>query len=159
MIYFLEEKDIWKIQKVAHTTWPLAFDGILKDAQLYYMLDLMYTTASLQKQLKEGHLFYSYEEDGVVMGFVGIKIYDSYLKIHKIYIIPDFQGKSIGKKLINHVIEIAKTNNLESISLNVNRYNKAVTFYEHLGFVTELVEDIDIGNGYLMEDYRMRLTL
>jgi hypothetical protein len=43
--------------------------------------------------------------------------------------------------------------------LNVNRYNKAFTFYQKLGM--EIAEEIDleIGNGYYMNDYIMSLDL
>jgi len=41
----------------------------------------------------------------------------------------------------------------------VNRENKAVDFYRHLGFEVALVEDIDIGNGYFMNDYEMKKPL
>ena len=37
----------------------------------------------------------------------------------------------------------------------MNRYNRAIDFYLKCGFVTVATEDIDIGNGYLMEDFRM----
>jgi hypothetical protein len=41
----------------------------------------------------------------------------------------------------------------------VNRYNKAKGFYEKLGFKVIGKEDIDIGNGYLMNDYVMQLEI
>ena len=45
------------------------------------------------------------------------------------------------------------------IELNVNRFNKAIYFYQKNQF--EIVEevDIEIGNGYLMEDYVMKRNL
>jgi ribosomal protein S18 acetylase RimI-like enzyme len=39
--------------------------------------------------------------------------------------------------------------------LNVNRNNKALGFYQKFGFVILREEDIDIGNGYFMNDYIM----
>ncbi len=43
--------------------------------------------------------------------------------------------------------------------LNVNRCNKARNFYEARGFQVIAEEDIDIGNGYLMNDYLMQKDL
>ena len=43
--------------------------------------------------------------------------------------------------------------------LNVNRRNKAKQFYEHLGFTIISEEDIDIGQGYFMNDYVMEKKL
>ncbi|MGZ8545109.1 MAG: GNAT family N-acetyltransferase, partial [Flavisolibacter sp.] len=41
------------------------------------------------------------------------------------------------------------------LRLNVNRNNSARSFYEKLGFEMIGEEDIDIGNGYFMNDYVM----
>ena len=47
----------------------------------------------------------------------------------------------------------------ETINLNVNRFNKAVDFYKNKGFQIVKEETIDIGKGYLMEDFVMELEL
>ena len=80
-------------------------------------------------------------------------------KLHKIYALPDQQGKGIGKFIINYISGEIKPIGATALQLNVNRYNKAKGFYEKLGFKVIGEEDIDIGNGYLMNDYIMELGL
>ena len=61
--------------------------------------------------------------------------------------------KGIGKALFEHVF-----GNLKQITirLTVNRQNyKAVNFYFRLGFTIEKIIDIDIDNGFLMNDFVM----
>jgi len=41
----------------------------------------------------------------------------------------------------------------------VNRYNAAKGFYEKLGFEITGTEDIDIGDGYFMNDFTMEKKL
>ena len=53
----------------------------------------------------------------------------------------------------------AKANHSDSILLNVNRFNKAVSFYTKVGFEIVGQEDIVLEHGYLMEDYIMRKRL
>jgi ribosomal protein S18 acetylase RimI-like enzyme len=155
-------KDIPIIQEIAHKTWPITYGSILSKAQLDYMMDLMYSDASLLEQLNTKPLFFlAYEED-VCLGFTSCE--NNYLnknvtRLHKIYILPEAQGKGVGKVLIEKVTAIAKENQSEVISLNVNKYNKAVSFYKKIGFVVASEEDLDIGNGYLMEDYKMELKI
>ena len=72
---------------------------------------------------------------------------------------PDQQGKSIGKRLINHVINAVKLKKASALLLNVKRDNKAKNFYEHIGFKVISEEDIAIGNGYVLQDYIMRYEL
>jgi diamine N-acetyltransferase len=45
------------------------------------------------------------------------------------------------------------------LRLNVNRFNKAVGFYENFGFRVIGQEDIDIGQGYFMNDYIMEKNI
>ena len=45
---------------------------------------------------------------------------------------------------------------MAQLDLFVNRTNPAVHFYKKRVFIVEEV-DLDIGNGYFMNDYRMKL--
>ena len=47
----------------------------------------------------------------------------------------------------------------DRFTLNVNRYNKALYFYEKHGFTIAQEVDIEIGEGYFMNDYIMKLSL
>ena len=71
--------------------------------------------------------------------------------------LPETQGKGFGKFMIDEIIRIAKSNDQKGIFLNVNKYNKAKFFYEKAGFIVSKEEVIDIGNGYVMDDYVMEL--
>lgn len=68
---------------------------------------------------------------------------------------PDAQGKGLGKILIEETESQAIKKRNSKLLLNVNRQNKARLFYEKLGFKIAYSEDIEIGNGYLMNDYVM----
>jgi GNAT superfamily N-acetyltransferase len=77
--------------------------------------------------------------------------------LHKIYVLPQEQGKNLGKDLLEFVIQKVQKAGAQELQLNVNRYNKAVHFYQKQGFTIISKEDIDIGNGYFMNDYVMSL--
>jgi len=154
--------DIPLIQEIAHKTWPNTYGSILSQEQLDYMLDLMYSYASLLEQLKTKPLFFLAQEEDSFLGFTSCE--NNYLnnkvtRIHKIYILPEAQGKGVGKALVDKVVALAKENQSNIISLNVNKFNKAVSFYKKVGFKIVAEEDLDIGDGYLMEDYKMELKL
>lgn len=48
---------------------------------------------------------------------------------------------------------------LVKISLNVNRFNPAYHFYLKSGFTVVFEEQIPIGNGWIMDDFRMEKAL
>ncbi len=147
------------IQDLAHRIWPDTFSEILSKAQIEYMLNWMYSPEKLISQMEKGHHFFLLTDE-VPIGFVGVEQQvDHRVKIHKLYLLPSEQGKGFGKQMLDFVIDWAKERGAPSVYLNVNRYNKAVDFYQHIGMNILHSEDIDIGNGYLMEDYVMELPL
>ncbi len=153
------EKDIPLIHRLAIIIWPFTYKEILSPAQLSYMLEMIYSEASLQKQFNEAHNFLIIEEDEHPIAFADYSLLkDAVYKLNKIYVLQNRQGKGIGKLLIEDVIARVKTKNASALLLNVNRYNKAKQFYERLGFMVISEEDIDIGEGYFMNDYIMSLN-
>ena len=155
-------EDFETIRKIAHTTWPVAYGEILSKAQLDYMLKKLYSDATLTDNINKGHHFILVKEDSVCFGFAAFEHH--YLeakctRLHKIYLLPETQGRGLGKMVLDKIVVLAKENFSETISLNVNRFNKAYHFYIKMGFEVIAEEDLAIGNGYLMEDYKMELKI
>lgn len=154
--------DLAIISKLAHEIWPTAYSKILGNNQLEYMLDMIYSIPSLECQYNIlRHHFILVLENKIPVGFASFSPHEDQRVYHlnKIYVLPDHQGKSIGKKIIGYVSEEIKRNGAISLQLNVNRNNNALHFYEKLGFKIIRTEDIDIGSGYFMNDYVMALKL
>jgi len=153
--------DIPYIQHIAHVTWPLVYGPIVGEVQLAYMLNLIYSTSSLERQMGEGSTFLLAKEDNEPNAFAAyfLKAPNIY-KLDKLYALPNQQGKGLGKILINYIIEEIKSLGATALHLNVNRWNtKAQSFYEHLNFKIIEEQDIPIGEGYFMNDYVMELKL
>jgi ribosomal protein S18 acetylase RimI-like enzyme len=149
------------IKDLAYAIWPSTYGEILSTEQLNYMLDNFYSLENLSNQMDAGQIFELLFEEKKVVGFVAYEFNckeSDLLKIHKIYLLPETQGKGFGKFMIDEVIKIAKSNNQKGVFLNVNKYNKAQFFYQKLGFTITKEEVIDIGNNYIMDDYVMELT-
>ena len=147
--------ELSRINDLAKKTWFDTYKSILKEDQLIYMFDMMYNIKNLEHNMKNGSSFYIiYDREDV--GFVEYIIKDKVVKLNKIYVTPNQQGKGIGKILIKFVCDIAKKQRKQQVELNVNRYNKAVNFYLKENFKIIKDENIDIGRGFLMEDFVMR---
>lgn len=147
------------IQILAHTTWPITFADILSSDQIAYMLDMMYSTTSLSQQMSQGVHFGGIFEEEILIGFIAFEPDLEKIKIHKLYILPDHQGKKIGSMLIDYAENFAFQSSAVVLTLNVNKYNTAVEFYKKIGFAIVRSENIEIGNGYLMEDFVMERHL
>ena len=169
-------EDIPTIERLARVTWPDTFRDILSTAQIEYMLTMMYAPASLREQMDRGHIFHlllahdpqaftgTYAGVGARYRAVGYVSHEpDYLqetaKIHKLYVVPGAQGRGYGRALVRRVESEARRAGQLRLRLDVNYQNKAVDFYERLGFVKVGRHDTEIGNGYLMEDWQMEKTI
>jgi ribosomal protein S18 acetylase RimI-like enzyme len=150
------------IRQLAYEIWPVAYGKLLAAGQLEYMLDKFYSIASLQNQVSVlKHQFIIVYEDEAAIGFASFSTHDDSAIYHlnKIYVLPAQQGKNIGTQILDYIIDHIKVHGASFLQVNVNRHNKALHFYEKYGFKIIREEDIDIGEGYFMNDYVMELKL
>lgn len=151
-----------EIRAIAKEVWPIAYGAILSREQLEYMMEMMYSIPALQRQFESGHHFIVAIEDEIPVGFASYEFnYNgtSKTKIHKIYILSNQQGRGTGRILIDYITESAKKNNQEGLLLNVNKNNIAQHFYKKIGFTISYDEVIDIGQGYVMDDFVMEMPI
>lgn len=100
------------------------------DKRDFKVLDNHLTTIGLidgesDQMIAYGHLD---EESGIV--WLGIVVN------------ADYQGKGLGKQIMNHLLEFAQSKRINTIQLSVDRVNKtAIRLYEKFGF--EIVKEVD----------------
>jgi N-acetylglutamate synthase-like GNAT family acetyltransferase len=151
--------DVETIQSIAKITWASTYT-FLSNEQMDFMLDWMYSTTSLQQQIKNGHQFYVAIADEIIVGFASVSKEDENIcKLNKLYVLPSTQKTGAGKALLQSVIDYAKENEAKEIQLQVNRNNNAKDFYLKHGFAILYEADFEIGNGFFMNDYVMSLKL
>ncbi|MBK7680365.1 MAG: GNAT family N-acetyltransferase [Chitinophagaceae bacterium] len=148
------------IRELTFKVWPQTYASILSKEQIDYMLEMMYSESSLQKQMSDGCRFIIVDDNKAPVGFASYQeIEPSNFKLHKIYVLTSQQGKGTGRFLIDYIISQIRPMGATSLQLQVNRDNAAKSFYEKLGFVILKEADFDIGNGYFMRDYVMEKKL
>jgi ribosomal protein S18 acetylase RimI-like enzyme len=166
MIRIATLDDISVIQQIAYHTWPSTYGGIISEAQIKYMLDLMYSTESLIQQMAKGHQFYLFEKEqpatseNEVLGFASVSNESSgVFKLNKLYIVPTAQKTGAGKALLSAVKGYALQNGGKELILQVNKQNPAIEFYKSQG-LSILSENIfELEKGFVMDDYIMGITL
>ncbi|RYG20936.1 MAG: GNAT family N-acetyltransferase [Chitinophagaceae bacterium] len=157
-----KEEDVAIISDLAEQIWPQTYSAYISEEQLRFMLDKMYNRGELLGQLESGHIFILASENGKDVGFAGFSALDptnKVYKLHKLYVLPEMHGKGVGKILMNEVVNLAVRQGGKSLQLNVNRNNKAKDFYLKAGFNIKETVDLNIGNGFFMNDYVMELPI
>jgi diamine N-acetyltransferase len=148
------------IRELTFKVWPQTYSAILSQEQIDYMLDMMYSEASLQQQMDAGCRFIIIKDEAEPVGFASYQeIKPRVWKLHKIYVLMTQQGKGTGKFMLGHIINEIGKQQAHSLELQVNINNKAKNFYEKLGFRVRELINLDIGNGYFMNDYVMEKKL
>lgn len=152
--------DIELIRTLCAQVWPATYAPILQQEQLDYMMEWMYSPASLQKQLQEGCRFLLLYAKDKPVGYASYQeIEQHHYKLHKLYVLPEVQGQGAGRYFLSIIHDRIKVQQGQSIELQVNRQNKAQYFYRALGYSIREEVDIAVGNGYYMNDYIMVLQL
>ena len=151
------------VRRLSNEIWKKVYPSIISMEQIEYMLELIYNEDALKKQINvQGHQFILVVDNNIPIGYASYSlkagITDGEYRLHKFYLQPEHHGKGLGKQMMNHIIHDVQNSGGRSIELNVNKYNPTLQFYKKLGFSVISEEIIDIGNGYVMDDYIMRLN-
>jgi ribosomal protein S18 acetylase RimI-like enzyme len=152
--------DIQTIRSLAYAIWPLTYGPILPEGQVEFMLALIYSEESLTKQITiDGHRFFIAYLDGKPVGFAAWSYTPEpgVFKLQKLYVDTQIHGRGLGKALLERVIRNlpAADSDERTLILNVNKLNPALSFYERMGFQIMREVVLEIGNGYVMDDYIM----
>jgi diamine N-acetyltransferase len=149
------------IRSLTMQVWPQTYMPIIGADQVAYMLNLSYTPEALEQQMSAGHQFIICYKEHEAVAFASYSMINPGIyKLHKIYTLPQLHGMGVGKYMIQYITEELKRTHAQSLQLNVNRYNSnAIAFYNKTGFKRLYDEDIDIGNGYFMNDHVLGLDL
>jgi len=73
--------------------------------------------------------------DDQIVGFIICSVKGNSLYIHRLAVLPEYQGKKIGSTLLKYICEICLKQNMNSVTLQVKKFNiEAQRFYERHGF-------------------------
>src|SRR2546429_159677 len=100
--------DVQLINDLAQKIWRLYYPSIISHEQIEYMLDKMYSTNALLKQMQDGHSFVLCFADENPIGYCSYSKHDNgnYF-LHKLYIDTSQHHKGIGswffKEIFNKI--------------------------------------------------------
>jgi len=156
-----KQSDYVLIAQLADTIWRHHYIPITGIGQVEYMLNKYQSADAISKQIEEDGFEYfilTFEKNAV--GYISIKKEKATLFLSKIYVLSDYRGKKIGKTAMQFIENKAKEYHLKTIMLTVNKGNvNSIKAYEKLGFVNVGALVKDIGDGFVMDDYKMEKTI
>lgn len=176
MVFFKEainNNELENIHKLAQNIWKEHYSNILTDGQIQYMVSNFQSVQAMEKQLKEGYkylqvLFKNESDEDFLVGYfsfvqkndLGEDDKNLSIFLSKLYIEKTFRNQGIARSVIFYLKRIAQKQECKSIWLTVNKQNiHSIEAYKKLGFKIYREDSVDIGRGYVMDDYYMKIDL
>lgn len=151
--------DVEAIAALARLVWQDTYPGIISQEQIDYMLAQRYQPPLLREELTSPHIWWDQlTVDGQLAGFVSCLLTATAgeMKLDKLYVDPRRQRLGIGARLVDQVVARALAAGCQTLILAVNKGNeRAIAAYRKQGFAIRESVCVDIGCGFVMDDFIM----
>ena len=137
--------DAATLLQLSHKTFFDAFLHLNNAADMEAYASTVFTLDRLERELNNTNSdFYFARVDGSIAGYLKLNYNSAQtdlrdpnaLEIERIYVLNEFQGRQIGKQLIDFAVQKAIDKELKFVWLGVWEHNtKANSFYQSKGFV------------------------
>jgi GNAT superfamily N-acetyltransferase len=155
-----QNESINLVAGLAASIWHEYYTPIIGSAQVTYMVEKFQSPDAIAQQIHEGYHYGLLWLDHDAIGYFAAQVKQEQLFVSKIYLTSAHRGRGLGAQALRMINEVAKQRNCTSLGLTVNKHNHiAIQFYLRMGFVIKEALIMDIGEGYVMDDYRMEKTL
>ncbi len=154
--------EIKTVEKLAYKIWNAHYVPIIGQNQVDFMLEKFQNFNAISSQIKNGYEYFLISDNKKAIGYLCLLSDNATKKmmISKIYIDQNARGAGFGKQLIDFTKNLAHERNIKTIWLTVNKYNtNSIKWYQKLNFKITEEKIMDIGNGYVMDDFVMELQL
>ena len=147
-----------EIAALATIIWRAHYPGIISPEQIEYMLARRYDVEIMRQELGSGIAYDRLMVNGALRGFSSYDATSNVgeVRLHKLYVHPEFQRRGFGTLLLNHVEAVARARGFTTVILAVNKKNeKAIAAYRKHGLTIRESVVTEIGGGFRMDDYIM----
>lgn len=157
----LAAADLDAVAQLARLVWQATYPGIITQAQIDFMLGERYSLGALSAYLGSDDRWFEVAAKGeVLVGFCACEIHRGEYKLDKLYVDPQQQRQGIGGQLVARAAARGRELGHPRMILAVNKRNAtAIAAYRAQGFAVRESVCVDIGNGFVMDDYIMEKKL
>jgi len=145
------------VARMAHQVWNEHYVPLIGQAQVDYMVAKFQSPEAMQAQIDSGYEYFQMRQGGADVGYAAIRhdAADARVFLSKLYVLAASRKSGAGRRSLELIERMARERGATHVWLTVNKANPSVQAYRRLGF--EIVEAmvVDIGDGYVMDDYKM----
>src|SRR5262245_11192247 len=146
-----------EIARMAHEVWNEYYVPIIGQAQVDYMVAKFQSPEAMQSQIDAGYEYFQIRQSGSSVGYAAIRhdASDARVFVSKLYLLAAHRKAGAGRQSLDLIERMARERGAMHMWLTVNKGNPSVRAYERLGFKIVEAMVMDIGGGYVMDDYKM----
>lgn len=148
--------DLTAVVEVGRRTWPATYGPIAGEDYVAMGLAKWWTQEATIPAIRAGRVTVA-DVDGAVAAMASVGAHDGVLNLWKLYVLPEYQDRGLGNRLMRAVIAKAVEDGYRQIELSyLDGNDHAGSFYRHFGFVETAREES--GHG-IPDSIWMRLEL
>jgi ribosomal protein S18 acetylase RimI-like enzyme len=154
--------DIASVADLAHEIWNRHYIPLIGKEQVDYMLAKFQSAPAIRGQIDSGYEYYMVMDRGRQAGYFALVPCPeaASAQLSKIYVRQEQRGCGFGRAVIAFAQERCIEMGIHELWLTVNRHNAgSIAFYERMGFTKTGAVVQDIGNDFVMDDYKMVKTI
>lgn len=159
-------KDLGKLLQMAKTAFLQAFTVGNKPENVAAYLSEAFTLSKFEKELlNPASTFFVAELEGKLIAYTKVNLVPAQTDVHdpdsleiaRLYVLEEYLGSGVGKKLLETATDFAKQNQKKYLWLGVWEHNpRAIRFYEKNGFKIFGSHPFPFGDE-VQNDFLMRL--
>ena len=148
---------IAEVARMAREVWNEHYVPLIGQAQVDYMVGKFQTPDAMESQIESGYEYFQIRQAGKNMGYAAIRhdAADARLFVSKLYVLAAWRKSGAGRQTLELIERMARERGATHLWLTVNKGNPSVRAYERLGFKIAEAIVVDIGGGFVMDDYKM----
>lgn len=156
-----DNETLKQLAVLADEIWHEHFVNIIGKEQTDYMVKKFQSFEAMQEQIaNQNYSYYAMMSNNVIFGYFAIMPDDKKLFLSKLYIHASKRNQGHASSAIEFIKKFCRKNGYGTIWLTTNRHNSAsIDKYLHMGFKIAREQQADIGNGFVMDDYIMEMSV
>ena len=139
--------------------WNQHFPSIIGQAQVNYMLERFQSAHAIEQQVRrDGYEYYLLGEADDRTGYFAVvpSHVERSMQLSKLYVRERARRRGIGRRVIEWLEGECVARGFETLWLTVNKDNRqSIAFYRRAGLEIEAAAIFEIGDGFIMDDFRM----
>ena len=157
LIAVSQPAQVASLARMAREVWNEHYVPLIGRAQVDYMVAKFQSREAIQSQIDAGYEYFEIHQADHCVGYAAIRhdVTEARLFISKLYVLAAHRKSGAGRQTLALIERVARERGVTHLWLTVNKGNPSVGAYQRLGFsiVDKMV--VDIGGGFVMDDYKM----